>query len=92
MRLPPVQERRAVRILGRPGAEPKSSGGKTKLGRITRHGDTYLRTLLIQGTKSAVMTTHKRDDRNSRWMVQLTTRVGRQKAVVAMADKNARIL
>nr|WP_207186107.1 IS110 family transposase [Rubrivivax gelatinosus] len=69
-----------------------SSGGKTKLGRITRHGDTYLRTLLIQGAKSAVMTAHKRDDRISRWLVQLTARVGWQKAVVAMANKNARIL
>lgn len=69
-----------------------SSGGKAKLGHITRHGDTYLRTLLIQGAKSAVMTAHRRDDRISRWLVQLTARVGWQKAVVAMANKNARIL
>lgn len=69
-----------------------SSGGKAKLGHITRHGDTYLRTLLIQGAKSAVMTAHSRDDRISRWLVQLTARVGWQKAVVAMANKNARIL
>lgn len=69
-----------------------SSGGKTRLGRITRHGDTYLRTLLIQGAKSAVMTAHKRDDRISRWLVQLTARVGWQKAVVTMANKSARIL
>ena len=33
-----------------------SSGGKTVLGRITKRGDDYLRTLLIQGAKSAVMT------------------------------------
>ena len=32
-----------------------SSGGKTSLGRITKRGDDYLRTLLIQGAKSAVM-------------------------------------
>ena len=31
-----------------------SSGGKTSLGGITKRGDTYLRTLLIQGAKSAV--------------------------------------
>jgi transposase len=69
-----------------------SSGGKASLGRITKRGDDYLRTLLIQGAKSAVMSAHKRDDPISRWLVQLTERVGWQKACVAMANKNARIL
>jgi len=69
-----------------------SSGGKTSLGRITKRGDDYLRTLLIQGAKSAVMSAHKRDDPVSRWLVQLRERVGWQKACVAMANKNARIL
>lgn len=69
-----------------------SSGGKTSLGRITKRGDDYLRTLLIQGAKSAVMSAPKRDDPTSRWLVQLTARVGWQKASVAMANKNARIL
>ena len=69
-----------------------SSGGKASLGRITKRGDDYLRTLLIQGAKSAVMTAAKRSDRMSQWLVQLTHRVGWQKAVVALANKNARIL
>jgi transposase len=69
-----------------------SSGGKTSLGRITKRGDDYLRTLLIQGAKSAVMSADKRDDPTSRWLVQLKERVGWQKACVAMANKNARIL
>jgi transposase len=69
-----------------------SSGGKASLGRITKRGDDYLRTLLIQGGKSAVMSAGKRDDPTSRWLVQLTARVGWQKACVAMANKNARIL
>ena len=69
-----------------------SSGGKASLGRITKRGDEYLRTLLIQGAKSAVMSAAKRDDPISRWLVQLTARVGWQKACVAMANKNARIL
>jgi len=69
-----------------------SSGGKTSLGRITKRGDDYLRTLLIQGAKAAVMSAGKRDDPTSRWLVQLTARVGWQKACVAMANKNARIL
>jgi transposase len=69
-----------------------SSGGKASLGRITKRGDDYLRTLRIQGAKSAVMTAARRQDRISQWLVQLTARVGWQKAVVAMANKNARIL
>ena len=69
-----------------------SSGGKTSLGRITKRGDDYLRTLLIQGAKAAVMSAGKRDDPTSRWLQQLIARVGWQKACVAMANKNARIL
>jgi transposase len=69
-----------------------STGGKASLGRITKRGDDYLRTLLIQGAKSAVMSAGKRSDRISQWLVQLKERVGWQKAVVALANKNARIL
>ena len=69
-----------------------SSGGKNNLGGITKRGDTYLRTLLIQGAKSAVMTAHRRQDRISQWAVALRERSGWQKAVVALANKNARIL
>ena len=69
-----------------------SSGGKTVLGRITKRGDDYLRTLMILGAKSAVMSAAKRDDPISIWLQQLVVRVGWQKACVAMANKNARIL
>jgi transposase len=69
-----------------------SSGGKNNLGGITRRGDTYLRTLLIQGAKSVVWTAHKREDPISRWVHQLREKHGWQKAAVALANKNARIL
>ena len=69
-----------------------SSGGKAHLGGITKRGDTYLRTLLIQGAKSAVMTAHRRSDKISQWALALRERSGWQKAVVALANKNARIL
>lgn len=69
-----------------------SSGGKASLGRITKRGDDYLRTLLIQGAKSVVMSAAKRDDATSRWLQALVLRAGWQKACVAMANKNARIL
>ncbi len=69
-----------------------SSGGKTNLGTITKRGDAYLRTLLIQGAKSVVNSAHTRTDPISRWVLALKTRSGWQKAVVALANKNARIL
>jgi transposase len=69
-----------------------STGGKASLGRITKRGDNYLRTLLIQGAKSAVMSASKRSDRISQWLLQLKDRAGWQKTVVALANKNARIL
>ena len=69
-----------------------SSGGRNNLGGITKRGDMYLRMLLIQGAKSAVLTAHKRDDPISRWAHALREKSGWQKAVVALANKNARIL
>ncbi len=76
------------------GLTPKqhSSGGQANLGTITKHGNTYLRGLLVQGAKSAVQHAPRRDDSLSRWIVQLKDRVGWQKTVVALANKNARIL
>jgi transposase len=50
-----------------------SSGGKTRLGGITKQGNTYLRTLLFQGARSAVTTAHRRPERLSCWIVQLQT-------------------
>ena len=70
----------------------RSSGGKNKLGGIIKRDDTYLRKRLIQGAKSAVMTAHRRSDPISQWALALRERCGWQKAVVALANKNARIL
>jgi transposase len=73
-----------------------SSGGKIKLGRITRRGDAYLRTLLIQGARSALQAALRRAparrDRLSAWIVQLAQRVGYHKTLVAIANKHARII
>ncbi len=69
-----------------------SSGGKARLGGIAKRGDTYLCMLLIQGAKSAVLTAHRRSDPISQWLLALRERSGWQKAAVALANKNARIL
>ena len=89
-----TQFTRAAQFAAWLGLVPRqhSSGGKSQLGRITKRGDDYLRTLLIQGARSVVANAHKHDDPISRWIVQLHARVGWQKTLVAVANKNARIL
>lgn len=69
-----------------------SSGGKSRLGGITKHGDPYLRMLLVQGAKAAILCSKPRDERVWLWAKQLSERAGWQKAAVALAAKNARIL
>jgi transposase len=73
-----------------------SSGGTTRLGAITRRGDAYLRTLLVQGARSALTSALRRPPeratRLQQWIVQLHARVGYQKALVAIANKNARVI
>jgi transposase len=68
-----------------------SSGGKQRLGRITKAGDPYLRMLLILGARSVLQTSKDKSDPVSRWAVQLAARVGYWKAIVAIAAKNARM-
>jgi len=73
-----------------------SSGGKTRLGAITKRGDAYLRTLLVQGARSALNGAQRcapeRASRLQQWIVQLHARVGFQKTLVAIANKNARVI
>jgi transposase len=73
-----------------------SSGGKTKLGRISRRGDAYLRSLLVQGAKSTLQSAIKqapeRATRLQRWIIEVYGRVGYHKTLVAIANKHARIL
>jgi transposase len=68
-----------------------SSGGKHRLGPITRRGDAYLRCLLVQGARSVLLTAMRHSDRLSHWAVSLQARRGYHKALVAIAAKNARI-
>lgn len=69
-----------------------SSGGKTKLGSISKRGDVTLRTLLIHGTRSMLRLTAGRADRTSQWVEALKERSCANVAAVALAAKNARII
>lgn len=75
------------------GLVPKehSSGGRQVVGGITKRGNQYLRRLLIQGAWSVVRNAQHSDDRLSRWARQVEARRGKHKAVVAVANKLARI-
>lgn len=68
-----------------------STGGHTRLGRISKRGDVYLRTLLVHGARSELRYTAQRTDRKSRWAEQLKSKKAWNKAAVALANKHARI-
>lgn len=68
-----------------------SSGGKARLGRITKAGDTYLRSLLVMGARAILAGLGNKQDGFSRWARSLVERRGYWKAVVAIAAKNARL-
>lgn len=75
------------------GLVPKqySSGGKQRLLGISKRGDRYLRCLLVHGARAALFRA-KLPEKKSQWLKTLIERRGRNRAVVALANKNARIL
>jgi transposase len=68
-----------------------SSGGKAMLGRITKTGEAYLRSLLVLGARGVLNAAANRVDSLSRWACAVRERRGYCKAVVAIAAKNARM-
>ncbi len=68
-----------------------STGGKQRLLGISKRGNSYIRTLLIHGARAALPHLARRDDGLGSWLRQLLARVHRNVAVVALANKLARI-
>jgi transposase len=68
-----------------------SSGGKEKLGGITKQGDRYLRQLLVVGAL-AVLRYAQRHGTKKSWLVQLLSRRTPKIAAVALANKMARMI
>jgi transposase len=69
-----------------------SSGGKERLGRITKMGDKYLRKLLVIGATSLVRRARHKPETADRRLVALLARKPVRVATVAMANKIARIV
>lgn len=68
-----------------------SSGGKERLGGITKQGDRYLRQLLVVGALAVVRYAVRNGARRP-WLVQLLARRTPKVAAVALANKNARMV
>ena len=76
------------------GLVPKhtGTGGRTTQLSISKRGDKYIRTLLVQGAQSALRFTASKSDKLSSWCEETKRRRGIHKAAVALANKNARII
>lgn len=69
-----------------------SSGNKQVLLGISKRGDRYLRTLLIHGARAALSFYKKLDNEYGRWLTEKKSKMKFNKAAVALANKNARII
>lgn len=68
-----------------------SSGGKDRLGRISKMGDGYLRKLLVVGATSVIRRARTGASASASWINSLLERRPARVVTVAMANKTARI-
>jgi len=82
-----------MRFVTAIGITPKqhSSGDRDRLLGISKHGDVYLRTLMIHGARSVVASAKHKDDPLSRWVTGIATKRHPNVAAVALANKTARM-
>jgi transposase len=69
-----------------------SSGDRTTLMGISKRGNQHLRSLLAHGARAVVRTAPSKTDPNNAWVNLLRQRRGFNRATVAVANKNARII
>ena len=69
-----------------------SSGGKERLGRISKRGDSYIRRLLVHGARADLRWSKHRKERRSIWQESLLARRPTNVVLVAMANKTARVV
>ena len=76
-----------IKLIAPKFVAPYRIGGKTRLGRITRRGDAYLRTLLVMGARSVLNTAHRHHDRMARFATAIQSRHGYFKALLAVTRR-----
>jgi len=69
-----------------------SSGGKERLGRISKRGDGYLRRLLVHGARADLRWSRRKKEERSTWQEALLSRRPTNVVLVAMANKTARVV
>ena len=69
-----------------------STGGKQRLGKISKQGDQYLRWLLVAGAMSVIMHAKRRGTTNLPWLADIIARKPAKVAAVALANNTARIV
>jgi len=69
-----------------------ATGGKQRLGRISKQGDQYLRWLLVAGALSVIRHAKRRGTSHLPWLTGIIARKPTKLAAVALANKNARIV
>jgi len=67
------------------------TGGKIRLGGMSKNGDRYLRTMLIHGARAAICWSRNKQTPLANWVNPMVARRGMNKTVVALANKIARI-
>ena len=70
----------------------RSTGGKTRLGSVSKMGQTDIRRLLIVGAMSVIRWVVRKGGSANRWLAALVARKPRMVAAVALANKMARII
>ncbi len=71
--------------------KPHSSGGKERMGRISKMGNRYLRRLLYLGA-IGVITSRRRGQPGEDWLWRLLQRKTARQAAIALANRMARIV
>ena len=69
-----------------------SSGDRRLMMGISKRGSQHLRTLLVHGARAVVRTAIRKTDARSNWVNELRQRRGHNRATVAVANKNARVI
>ena len=71
--------------------ETHSSGGKARLGHISKRGDGYIRRLLVHGARAHLSWSRRKKQIRSAWLTRLLVRRPTNVVLLAMANKTARI-